>query len=38
MACGFPDRLKKAMDMGVLSRADLEPCAEHILNTILKFD
>ncbi len=38
MACGFPDRLKKAMDMGVLTRAELEFCAEHILNTILKFD
>lgn len=38
MACGFPDRLKKAMEMGALTRADLEPCAEHILNTILKFD
>ena len=38
MACGFPDRLKKAMEMGALTRSDLEPCAEHILNTILKFD
>ncbi len=38
MACGFPDRLKKAMEMGALSRKDLEPCAENILNTILKFD
>lgn len=38
MACGFPDRLKKAMDMGALKRSDLEPCAEHILRTILKFD
>jgi beta-glucosidase len=38
MACGFPERLKKAMDMGALTRADLEPCALHILNTILKFD
>jgi beta-glucosidase len=38
MACGFPDRVKKAMDMGALKRSDLEPCAEHILNTILKFD
>ncbi len=38
MACGFPKRLKKAMEMGALTRADLEPCAEHILSTILKFD
>ncbi len=38
MACGFPERVKKAMDMGALTRADLEPCARNILNTILKFD
>ena len=38
MACGFPERLRKAMDMGELERADLEFCAEHILTTILKFD
>ena len=38
MACGFPERLAKAMEMGALTRADLEPCAEHILNTILKFE
>ena len=31
-------RVKKAMDMGALTRADLEPCARNILNTILKFD
>jgi beta-glucosidase len=38
MACGFPERLRKAMDMGALKRADLEICAERILKTILKFD
>ncbi len=38
MACGFPDRLKKAMDMGAISRKDLEVCAERILRTILKFE
>ena len=38
MACGFPDRLREAMKLGALTREDLLPCAEHILNTILKFD
>ncbi len=38
MACGFPDRLKKAMELGALTREDIYTCAEHILNTILKFD
>ena len=38
MACGFPERLKKAMELGALTRQDLIPCAEHILNTILKFE
>ncbi|MCR5402972.1 MAG: glycoside hydrolase family 3 C-terminal domain-containing protein [Butyrivibrio sp.] len=38
MACGFSERLKKAMEMGALSRKELETCAEHILSTILKFD
>jgi beta-glucosidase len=38
MACGFSDRLRKAMDMGALKRSDLEICAERILRTILKFD
>ena len=38
MACGFPDRVKKAMEMGAITRADIEPCAKRILTTILKFD
>ncbi len=38
MGCGFPERVKKAMEMGAVSRTDFEPCAERILNTILKFD
>jgi beta-glucosidase len=38
MGCGFPDRVKKAMDMGAISRKDFEPCVERILRTILKFD
>jgi beta-glucosidase len=38
MGCGFPERVKKAMEMGAISREDFEPCAARILNTILKFD
>ena len=38
MACGFPERVKKAMEMGAITRADIEPCAKRILSTILKFD
>lgn len=32
MACGFPDRVKKAMEMGTLGRTDLEGCAKRILD------
>ena len=38
MGCGFPKRVKKAMDMGAVSRKDFEKCAERILSVILKFD
>ncbi|SFQ36578.1 Fibronectin type III-like domain-containing protein [Butyrivibrio proteoclasticus] len=38
MGNGFPDRLRKAMDMGVLRRDALETSAKRILRTILKFD
>lgn len=38
MACGDPKRLKEAMDQGLLTRQDLEHCAERILNLILKLD
>ena len=38
MACGDPKRLKEAMDQGLLTRQDLEHCAERVLNLILKLD
>ena len=38
MACGYPERLKEALEKGVLTRADMEKCAKRILATILKFD
>ena len=38
MGCGFPERLLEAMEKGVLSREEMEVCAERILNMILKLD
>ena len=38
MGCGFPDRLLKAMEMGVFTRADMEICGKRILELILKID
>ena len=38
MGNGFPDRLRKAMDAGALSRDVLETSAKRILSIILKFD
>ena len=36
MACGYPERLLKAMKEGALTRQELEQCAKRILGTILK--
>lgn len=38
MATGFPERVKKAMELGELDRADLERCARRVLELILKID
>lgn len=38
MACGFPDRVVKAMELGALNRSDLERCAKRVLALILKID
>lgn len=38
MACGFPERTKKALDMGVITRQDLEHCARRVLIFIMKLD
>ncbi len=38
MACGFPERVAKALEMGALTRADLERCARRVLELILKMD
>lgn len=38
MACGFPERVKKAMDMGALTRDDLVICAKRVLELFIKLD
>ncbi len=38
MACGFPERTKKALEMGALTREDLERCARRVLELIMKID
>ena len=38
MATGFEDRVQKAMELGALTRSDLENCAKHVLELILKLD
>ncbi|MDE6925236.1 MAG: glycoside hydrolase family 3 C-terminal domain-containing protein [Acetatifactor sp.] len=38
MGCGFPERLLEAVGKGVLSREEMEICAERILEMILKVD
>ena len=38
MACGFPETLQQAMEAGVLTREEMEACAGHILELLLKLD
>ncbi|MDD5863434.1 MAG: glycoside hydrolase family 3 C-terminal domain-containing protein [Firmicutes bacterium] len=38
MATGFPDRVKKAQELGAITRADYEHCARRVLELILKLD
>lgn len=38
MATGFPERLLKAMEKGILTRKDMEICARRVLELILKVD
>ena len=38
MGCGFPDRVRQAMELGAVTRADLERCAKRVLELILKLD
>ena len=38
MGCGFPERVRQAMELGAVSRSDLERCAKRVLAFILKVD
>ena len=38
MAAGFPERVKKAQELGVIERKDYVHCAKRILEMILKLD
>ena len=38
MACGFPDRVKRALELGAIQRSDLEHCAKRVLELIMKLD
>jgi beta-glucosidase len=38
MGCGFPDRIMKARELGLISRQDMTKCAGRILELILKLD
>ncbi|MCD8134354.1 MAG: glycoside hydrolase family 3 C-terminal domain-containing protein [Clostridiales bacterium] len=38
MATGFPERVKKAMQLGALDREDLKRCARRVLGLILKLE
>ena len=38
MGCGYPGNLKKALEKGLLTREEMDICAERLLKLILKFD
>ena len=38
MATGFPERLMEALDKGIITRKELEICAQRVLELILKVD
>ncbi len=38
MACGYPRHLKKALELGLLSREEMNICAKRILELLLKID
>ena len=38
MAAGFPDRVQQVMELGAVTRADLERCAKRVLEFIVKID
>lgn len=38
MANGYPDRIKEALELGAITRKDIESCARRVLELILKID
>ena len=38
MANGYPERIQAAMELGLVTRSDLEACARRVLELILKID
>ncbi len=38
MAAGFPERVKKAMELGELERGDLEHCVKRVVELFMKLD
>ena len=38
MAAGYPERVRRAQEMGAISRADYEHCARRVLEMIMKLD
>ncbi len=38
MANGYPERVRQALDLGLVSREDLETCARRVLELILRID
>lgn len=38
MPAGYPERVKKALDMGVITRDDLVRCARRVLELVMKVD
>ena len=38
MACGFPERVRKAMEAGAVCRENLVFCARHVLEMLLRLD
>lgn len=38
MASGYPERVKKALEMGAITREDLVRCAKRVLELIMKID
>ncbi len=38
MACGYPEQVRQAVELGAVTREDLAICARRVLELILKID